>query len=148
MSHVFDTKLVVLDLDALSKACESISMELVLNQKNYKWYGHHVGDYPLPAGFSASDMGRCDHVLRIKGNRTAYEVGVCKRRDGQEGYTLIYDFWAGGHGLESVIGDKGKTLKQSYQEQVIRKKLELKGLRGITRRVLEDGRIAVLYQGR
>jgi len=122
MSHVTAVDLHIKDLTALRLAAKELGLELV-EQKQFKWYGHHVGDYPLPAGFSKEDMGKCDYALRIPGNKQAYEVGVCKRRDGKPGYTLLWDFWQGGYGLQEAIGKDGQQLKQGYGVQIARKQL-------------------------
>jgi ribosomal protein L34 len=115
------------DLDALEKACNEMGLEFIPNQKTYKWWGHHVGDYPLPKGFSKADMGKCDHAVRIKGDSEAYEVGIVKRRDGRPGYTMLFDFFAGGKGLMKKIGDNADLLTQEYSVQVNIKKAKQKG---------------------
>lgn len=42
-----------------------------------------------------------------------YEIGVARRRDGKLGWTLLWDFWEGGYGLQEVIGENGGRLKQA-----------------------------------
>jgi hypothetical protein len=121
MSHVTDLKLVVRDLNALKLAAEALGMELV-EQSTFKWYGTHVGDYPLPAGFTKADMGKCDYAMRIKGNPRAYEVGVVKSKTGT-GYQMLWDFWQGGYGLQEAIGKSGEKLKQGYAVQVAKKEM-------------------------
>lgn len=123
MSHVVAIKLEIKDLDALAKAAEMLGLEFKRDQKTFRWYGTHVGDYPLPQGFKASDMGHCDHALSVKGDSRAYEVGVCRTRDGSEGYCVLFDFWAGGHGLVEKIGPEAKKLRQAYAVQVAKKQL-------------------------
>ena len=117
MSHVTTCEVAIDSLDMLATACKQVGLELVKNQTKYKWYGTHVGDYPVPKGFAISDMGKCEHAIRIPGNSEAYEIGVVKRRDGKPGYTLIYDFFAGGHGLEAVAGKGCGLLAQAYSEK-------------------------------
>ncbi len=104
MSHICTVDLHITDLTALQKAAEVLGLKLNLNQKTYKWYGRSVGDYPLPEGFKAEDFGKCEHTLSIPGNGQAYEIGVVARRDGKPGYTLMWDFWNGGYGLEKIVG--------------------------------------------
>src|SRR5438552_1836555 len=117
MSHVSTFEFAVTDLDALDKACSEIGLELVRDQKQYKWFGRSVGDYPLPEGFSEKDLGKCEHAIRIPGNRSAYEIGVVKSRTGT-GYQLVWDFWQGGYGMEKMVGGKdGDKLKQQYEVQ-------------------------------
>ena len=45
----------VKDLDALADACQRLGCVLNRNQATYRWWGSSVGDYPLPAGFTAAD---------------------------------------------------------------------------------------------
>lgn len=123
MSHVTTMPIQVKDLKALELAAKELGMELV-QQSTFRWYGTHVGDYPLPQGFTKEDMGKCEYALRLKGNSRAYEVGVCKRRDGKAGYTLLWDFWAGGHGLQAAVGKDGQKLIQGYAVQVARQELQ------------------------
>lgn len=128
MSHVVDMKIEIRDMQALEKACSRLGLELVKNQKTYKWFGRSVGDYPVPEGFTADELGKCDHAIRVKGNAGAYEVGVVKRKDGP-GYQLIWDFWQGGYGLQEKIGADGGLLKQHYAAQVAKKQLLREGYR-------------------
>jgi hypothetical protein len=109
----------VKDLDALREAAKRLGMEFVHGQSTYRWFGKHVGDFPLPEGFTAAELGTCEHALRLvdaQGGRNddAYEVGVVKRRDGRPGYTLLWDFFAGGFGLRDKIGDNAGHLKREY----------------------------------
>jgi len=127
MSHVTTIDIDIHDLDALQVAAQDCDCELKLGQQSYRWYGQHVGDYPLPQGFTAEDMGRCEHAISSKDKSKAYEVGVVKRRDGQAGWTLIYDFWAGGNGMSEVVGNKCQRLKQAYAAEVARKQMRKKG---------------------
>ena len=114
MSHVVSMELEIRDLDALKDACKMLGLELVIGQKTFKWYGQHVGDYPLPEGFTTHDMGKCEHAIRIPDNKSAYEIGVARRRDGQPGYVLLWDFWAGGMGMQAKVGKDGGLMKQAY----------------------------------
>jgi hypothetical protein len=119
MSHVESIKLNITDLDALEAACKSIGLELSRGQKTYRWWGHSVGDYPIPAGFTANDLGKCEHAIRIPNNNSAYEIGVVKNRDGRDGYTLLWDFYAGGKGMQSMVGDsQASKLVQANQLEV------------------------------
>lgn len=115
MSHVaIFNKIEITDLDILREAGEALGLTLV--QKNtYRWYGRHVGDYPLPEGFTRDQLGHCDYALVVNGKPFAYEIGVV-RRDNH--YILLYDFWAGGHGLMEKISTDGMTpdkLTQRYE---------------------------------
>ena len=144
MSHVATIDLEIKDLDALAAAAKFIGLEFVKGQETYKWYGSHVGDYPLPQGFKASELGKCEHALRIpKSENTSencYEVGVVRRRDGKPGYTLLWDFWNRGYGLQDKIGDNGSRLKQEYAAAVATRHAQRQGYR-VTRTQKEDGRV-------
>lgn len=155
MSHVATIETEIHDLDALAAACESLGLELVRNQKVYNWFGRSVGDYPLPVGFTAAELGTCDHAIRIKGtslngkiDRTQpYEIGLALRRDGKSGYTMLWDTYHGGHGLvEKVGGEKAEKLIQGYGVEVAIRAAKRQGFRVIKQRVLSDGRVEVVTQ--
>lgn len=131
MSHVAEMELEVNDLGCLIQAAQALGLECV-QKASYKWYGRSVGDYPLPAGVKAEDLGKCDYAISIPGNARAYEVGVVKRRDGKPGYTLLWDFWQGGFGLEEAIGKDGGLLQQSYAVMRAKKEMLRKGYRVTT----------------
>lgn len=142
MSHVATIDLEIKDLECLKRAATALGLEFKENQNTYKWFGTHVGDYPLPAGFSKEELGTCEHALSVvgAGDRT-YEVGISKRRDGKPGYTLLWDFWAGGYGLKEKIGENGINLKKEYSAQVAEKHLRKQGFRPI--RKVEGNRILI-----
>lgn len=144
MSHVATIELEIKDLDALETAACELGLVLVRGQKTYKWYGHSVGDYPLPKGFTSTDLGKCEHVIRIPDNAHAYEIGVCPRRDGKAGYILQWDFYAGGYGMVSRVGDGAQKLKQAYASQVALKAARAQGFRVLGKTQKADG--TVIYQ--
>jgi hypothetical protein len=122
MSHVTTIKVEIKDLDALKEAAKSCGLEFREGQKTYKWYGRHVGDYAVPEGYNVSDLGKCEHAIGVPGNPEAYEIGVCKARDAQGnptgGYTMLWDFWAGGHGLEAIAGKDCSNVTNEYTKTV------------------------------
>jgi hypothetical protein len=122
MSHVVAVEIEIKDLDCLFLAAQECGLDVKLNQRTHRWWGRHVGDYPVPEGFTLDDMGKCEHALAVKGNPQAYEVGVARKG---KGYALLYDFF-GTHGraLEACIGSRGEKLTQAYAEQVARKKVK------------------------
>lgn len=140
MSHVATIDLEVHDLDCLAQAAEDIGCELARDQTTYRWWGRSVGDYPMPDGFTESDLGKCSHAIRVKGKPEAYEVGVVPARGGKKGFTLLYDFYGGGKGLEAAVGKDAGKLKQSYAARVAEKALKRKGYK-IKKHVDERGRI-------
>lgn len=104
MSHVATIEIEIKDLAALKEAGRRLGLEWREGQTTYRWFGRHVGDFPLPAGFAVSDMGVCEHALSVPGDSSAYEIGVVKNKNGKPGYTLLYDFYSGGKGLMDHIG--------------------------------------------
>lgn len=141
MSHVVSIKLRIKDLAALRIAADQLGMEMVEVEK-FKWFGTHVGDYPLPEGFSKEEMGKCSFALRIKGKPDAYEVGVVKSKVNAGEYELMWDFWNDGYGLKQVIGEDANNLRQKYTEVVTTKSLRKLGLR-VTRSVTADNKIVL-----
>ena len=147
MSHVATIEIEIKDLDALEAAAKELGLELVRGKTSHRWYGRSVGDYPLPAGFTADDLGKCEHAIRIPGDDRAYEIGVCRRRDGKAGYTLLWDFYAGGYGMAAKVGgDKAPKLVQGYATHVAIKAARAGGFRVVGRSVKADGTVLVQVQ--
>lgn len=140
MSHVVTLELRIKDLASLMAIAEELGLER-RNKTEFKWYGRHVGDYPLPEGFSKEEMGKCEFALGVKGNPHAYEIGLVRAKDG-EGYVLMYDFYAGGMGLEKCVGQNCQKLVQGYAAEVAAKKLRQKGM-AVTRSVTADGKVVL-----
>lgn len=134
MSHIESVNVTITDLEALKDACTAMGVEFVPNKKTYKWFGMSVGDYPLPKGFKADELGKCDHVVRVPG--VNYEIGVVGARnpDGSKakGYTLLYDFYGrGGTHDGEKLRDKFKTgltkLVDAYSLEALRRQAKAKG---------------------
>jgi hypothetical protein len=144
MSHVAEIELEVRDLDALAEASRRLGLEFVQGQETYRWYGATLGDYPLPAGFTAEDLGRCEHAIRLPpGNaagREPYEIGVVRRRDGRPGYSLLWDFWMGGFGLQEKVGAGCARLRQEYAAETTRREARRQGF-GVQEQLGADGMI-------
>ena len=122
MSHVVDIAVPIDDLLALKKACERCGLEFREGQTTYAWWGRSEGDYPLPEGYTSADLGHCAHAIGIpgevpqSGSRGNWEIGVCERRDGQPGYTLMFDFYGGPGGRlkAKAGGEECQELMQLY----------------------------------
>lgn len=148
MSHVTDISVDMTDQAALKEAAVMIGLE-VIEKDTYHWWGTHVGDFPLPEGFTAAELGKCEFAFAVKGEPTAYEVGVVKRRDGKPGYTFLFDFYgANGQKLEKVIGHRGSKLmgpelKREYTAAVTAQQLRMKGYR-VIRENDENGNINMM----
>lgn len=115
MSHIEDVDVLIedKDLETLAEVLATFGATLKRGQTHYAWFGTSVGDYPLPKGFTAADLGHCDHAIKLPSAK--YEIGVVRRKDGN-GYTLLYDFWGQTQGLplKTTFGDKLSKLTTAY----------------------------------
>lgn len=143
MSHVAKIEVEIKDFAALKAGCARLGCTFVEGQTSYAWFGQHVGDYPLPEGFAASDLGRCEHAIRVPG--ASYEIGVCERRDGRPGYTLLWDFWSSG-GLERQLGPKGRKLIQAYSVEAAKRAAKRAGYM-VTEVQNRDGSVMLRARG-
>jgi len=121
MSHVAIMDLEIKDLDALKLACERLGLIWQEGKTSYVWYSRHVGDYPLPKGYTKADLGKCTHAITVPGAR--YEIGVDIRNDQ---ITLLWDFYSAG-GLQQVLGNNGGLLQQAYAIEVAKLKAMREG---------------------
>lgn len=110
LSHVTEIDVQIKDLDALETACAKRGLQLRRGQRTYKWYGKSVGDYPVPKGMTAADLGKCDHAIFL--SRDAYEIGVREQADGT--FRLVWDFWNGGYGMQAAVGKDCNELIADY----------------------------------
>jgi len=116
MSHVTTIEFTeAWDVPTLINMCEAEGWDFVHGQTTYKWFGRHVGDYPLPEGYTVNDMGKCTHAIRIPGAN--YEIGVVVK-DGK--VDLLWDFYSFGK-LDEKLGKKAEKLKQAYTLAKVRK---------------------------
>ncbi len=144
MSHVATIEIDIKDINALDRAAKRLGMTLVQGQQTYKWYGRSVGDYPLPQGFKAEDLGKCEHALVVDGaDKQTYEVGVVRRRDGRPGFVLQWDFFAKGYGLEARVGKDCQKLRQAYALEVAKMQAQRKGFR-VTEQMQADGSVDLI----
>jgi hypothetical protein len=127
MSHIATVDLHIKELSSLKRAVESLGLEFRENKQTYKWYGQSYGS--VPAGFTKADLGKCIHAIGIPGNNKSYEIGVVNRRDGKDGYMLMWDFWNRGYGIEDVVGKDCGLLKQAYSVEVSVDELYRQGYR-------------------
>lgn len=117
MSHVVAGKLRIMDIDVYGRAAAKFGGELVRDQHEHKWYGVFLDDWDSAraVGRGARDpktFGKCDHVIRLKGNAGAYEIGLVARADG--GFDTVYDAYCGGYGLEHAFGTDLSKLDEEY----------------------------------
>lgn len=108
MSHVAALKGGQYNVQVLKNMCQRQGW--TLKEKNtYKWYGRHVGDYPLPDGFTVKDLGKCDVAIQIPGIQ--YEIGCVNKNDE---LVFLYDFWD--KNLKNAVGgEKAESLKMHYE---------------------------------
>ena len=139
MSHVATVDLHIADLDCLAKAAKRIGMELRLGQTTYRWYGEHVGDYPLPQGFAVEDMGKCEHAITSP-DKDVYEIGLVRRRDGRPGFQMLWDFID--DRLVKLVGAECCKLKQAYAAEVSIKSARMQGY-GVREELRADGSLRI-----
>lgn len=130
MSHAIISKLdetKITNIQVLKTACEMMGLEFTECEPGKGHYrtwkdqtGSWVGDWPLPEGVSAAEMGdNADFVISVPKSldpqgRT-YQLGIV-RDEKAECWYPAYDFYAGGQGLEAYIGEvklKGKKVISS-----------------------------------
>lgn len=134
MSHVVTLSIEINCIESLRKAAELCGMTLS-QASTFNWYGTSVGDYPIPDGFTAETMEKCEYKLSVNGQPDAYEVGISRRADGK--LVPLFDFYGRqGYLLEQAIGAGGSKLKQEYAIAAATKELLRKGCR-VTRTVNE-----------
>jgi hypothetical protein len=126
MSHVVKVNTVIRDLDALRRAAESLGLEFREGKRTYRWFGRWIGDYPLPEGIDRSQLGKCDHAIGVPSNDMAYEIGIVSNGDGS--YSLLWDFWQGGFGLQQRVGDGCRNLVERYGIEAARGAAAAQGL--------------------
>lgn len=148
MSHVESVNVQITDLEALKAACKREGVEFIENRSSYKWYGRSVGDTALPAGFTAANLGQCEHVIRVPG--VEYEIGVTRARnpDGTvaKGYTCLYDFWGPGAGLQKKFGKGLTKLVDSYSLEALKAQARRKGYM-TQEKAAADGKIKLTVTG-
>jgi hypothetical protein len=160
----------VTDIDDLEQACKVLGLRLDRDRSTWRWFGSWVDDYHkgdaayLSAGIKPAEYGKCaDHVITIPGDDTCYEIGVVRRRDGQPGWVLIYDFW-GSEGQRmadriqateqvtdpetkqtTTVTDRAGLLKQAYEAAFTHRRMTAKGFDA---RIIKKGNGHVQCVGR
>jgi len=125
MSHVVDIDITINDLEAIKAMCKRQGWEFVENATTYKWYGHFVGNYAMPEGYTEADLGKCIHKIKVPG--CTYEIGIAENKNGP-GYRFMFDFWKSG-GLKEVVGKEGYILKQLYAVEKTKIEAQKRGYR-------------------
>jgi hypothetical protein len=131
------------DLDLLDKVCADAGMELVRNQKTYRWYGTYIGG-PLPEGFTTADLGKCEHAIRVKGaDKHVHEVGVCNR-NGKTNF--LWDDWQKGFGLMDKIGADCRNIIQGYRNREFKANAKHMGLALVKEEVTAQGQLVLHFR--
>lgn len=124
MSHWTQVETSITDLEALESACKELGLVFAKGQTSVKWYGRSVGDYPLPPGVTADQLGKGDHAIKLPG--CEYEVAVIQDK-GTGKYKLAYDFWGPGMALKEKMGENAGKLLQMYGVHKATKAAKAKG---------------------
>ncbi len=117
MSHVAICKTepgkpLIVDLEAVKLAAMNLGMTCE-ERNTYKWWGHSVGDYPIPHGYTADELGKNAVLVlsttpelrqKLGISPDCYELAVIEDKLNPGCYTYMYDFYNGGKGLDKVIG--------------------------------------------
>lgn len=117
-----------MDMEALELAAKMCKGRLV-KRNTYNWWMSHVGDYPLPKGVNKDDLGTNavfvfeidpEHYAELgisNSGKKPYDIGFLEDPNNPGCFVPIYDFYAGGYGLESAIG---KPLFNDVGQKAIR----------------------------
>jgi hypothetical protein len=133
MSHAIVSKsrsTRITNIVALKAAVEKMGLEFRTCEPRKGHYrtwkdenGGWVGDWPLPKGVSAKEMGdNADYVISVPlmedPGKRCYELGIVWDEADKCWYPA-HDFYAGGCGLEDYIGEttvNGTTVIKSHQK--------------------------------
>lgn len=127
-------------------AAADCGTEVVEGQTTHRWYGHWVGDWPLPKGLTEDQIGKCDHAIRVIGNDRAYEIGLTRiQGENGEEFRLSYDFWNGGYGLEEKVGKGCEKLMSRYSYHAATRKAASLGWSLKSEQVQEDGSLKLEF---
>ena len=114
MSHISKIELEVKDLNTLSYACNRLGLQMVKEQKSFRWYGQKAGT--------------CDHLIRVPD--AEYEIGIV-RSNGL--YELQCDYFD--RNIGKYIGENGGLLKQAYAIEKTKIEARLKGYSVIEKKI-------------
>lgn len=116
MSHVsqYETeagKPFITCLLSIATAAERLGLK-VEEKADYRWFGKHVGDWPLPEGWTASELGHnAVLVLSMSAEKKKemgiygdYEIGVVPDKKNPGAFTLMYDFFGQASRLDQIVG--------------------------------------------
>ena len=159
MSHVAVVAVRISDMASLKAACKAVGLEFKEGQTTYRYYGQWLNDFnaadaAYKNGIDPKTYGKnATHAIGIPDNTSSYEIGIVKvdAKGGDDGkcdgviYNLVYDKWAGGHGLEAVAGKDCSTLTKAYTTEVTKKHLISKGYSYNSTKTLKDGTVELSF---
>jgi hypothetical protein len=146
MSHVVSIDVEFNDLASLMAACKRLGWAF-LEGVSYKWWGtdhgRSVGDYPLPEGYTESEIATSLHSIRVPGTR--YSVGVFASKSGR-GYDVLWDFFD--YELKMAMGGEGGgRLAQAYGLEKAKKEMRLRGRHLVKEETRADGTVKLVFAG-
>lgn len=150
MSHVEKAVGTISDdpklLDCIEKALAEVfpTAKLHRGKKHYNWFGRHVGDHPLPEGFTAGELGKCEHAISLDG--CGYEVGIVKSKKGV-GFSLLFDFWGTGQKLRETFGAGCEKLTDAINTEVMKAKARRAGYSFTTKKLENGGTVITVNAG-
>lgn len=108
-------KPVLVDLEAVRLAATNCGLACEA-RSDYRWYGQSVGDYAVPAGFTAAELGKNAVLvlavpepkrseLRHRYGQDPYELGIVPDPLNPGCYTMMCDYFMRGYGLCDLVGD-------------------------------------------
>lgn len=146
MSHVVSIDVKIKNLKSLKKVCKDLGLTFNEGQKQFKWYGRWMDDYHgEDAAFRDHDpkkFGTCDHAISCP-KKGAYEIGVIENNDGT--YSLIWDNWSRGQGLEDYVGPGAENLTHGYKIEETKQLMKNKGY-SVREKTTEDGTVQLVCE--
>ncbi len=110
MSHVDAYQCEFTNLALLDAAVKQVGGRM-RQSETFKWFNQHVGDHPLPKGYTVADMGKCKYAIKLDGIQ--YEIGVVPSKTKPGTWDLIADFWGPG----ATLPEKIRQIKVEYAAQ-------------------------------
>lgn len=125
MSHVIMGEPMILCLESVKLAAKNLGLD-VHERNTYSWYGRSVGDWKIPKGWTAAEMGKnavlvlsVGEEARKKHNiQSAYEMAIVPDKTNPGSYAVMYDFFGPGKELEKIIGKPTVNYKTQDAECV------------------------------
>lgn len=134
MSHVVaHPDVCFTDVESLRSACEELGLEFRENQKTWKYWGswaedYHEADAAYKHGIKPQDYGKGEHAISVKGDASAYEIGLVPNPKGDGSWMPVYDFYGTyGKKIQDKAGKKLEKLKGKYNEHAIRNQAAKQG---------------------